>query len=308
MRIVFIGSSAFGLRCLSEILEISESKVVGVITAPKKFKISYSKDKVENVLHTDFSSFCYEKMLPCEVISDVGMQEQVLFEKVIKWQPDIFIVVGWYHMIPSKWRAICPSYGLHASLLPDYSGGAPLVWAIINGEKKTGITLFQMDDAVDAGPVIGQAEENIYPEDTIASLYSRIEDHGVVLLRANIPKLSSGEHTELVQDEKKRRIFPQRSPQDGLINLQNSCQQIFDFIRAQTKPYPGAFLKTKDETETITVWECSFVKLEHESDIGSITNIGDELGIFCSDGVLIPLHISYQGKDCLFNAEISELL
>ena len=89
------------------------------------------------------------------------MRDPALLEKVACWKPEAFLVSGWYHMVPRKWRALAPAYGLHASLLPDYSGGAPLVWAMIKGEEKTGITLFQLGDGVDDGPILGQAETPI---------------------------------------------------------------------------------------------------------------------------------------------------
>ena len=84
------------------------------------------------------------------------MNESLLIEKVNAWKPDLFIVVGWYHILPKSWRNLAPAYGMHASLLPNYSGGAQLFWAMINGEKKTGITLFKMDDGIDSGPIVGQ--------------------------------------------------------------------------------------------------------------------------------------------------------
>ena len=121
-------------------------------------------------------------------------------------------------MIPKRWRELAPANGLHASLPPDYSGGAPLVWAMINGESRTGITLFQMDAGVDFGPIVGQKEEQILPSDTIATLYSRIEERGLELLQEVLPQLVHGTLKLKQQDENKRRIMPQRSPEDGLID------------------------------------------------------------------------------------------
>ena len=92
-------------------------------------------------------------------------------------------------MVPKSWREIAPAYGLHASLLPKYGGGAPLVWAIINGEKETGITPFQMDDGVDSGPIAGQIQEPIKTGDTIATLYARIEQSGVGVVARNFTSL-----------------------------------------------------------------------------------------------------------------------
>lgn len=302
MEIVFIGSSSFGLRCLKEIIDLEECNIAGVITAPEAFNISYSKDKVKNVLHADIPTFCKGNSLPFEVIAK-GMNSVELFEKVKAWQPDVFIVVGWYHMIPPKWLNLCEAYGLHASLLPDYSGGAPLVWAIINGEKKTGITLFKINDGVDSGPIIGQSEEIIFDDDTILTLYGRIEEKGISLLKACIPKLASGESHLIFQDESKRRTFPQRSPQDGLINFNWSSHKIYNFIRAQTKPYPGAFLINKNSNQKITVWSSRVYLIDHKIRPGSLFEFKGDWGITSSDGVIIPLIVNFMGKNVDFEPE-----
>ena len=302
MKIVFIGSTVFGLRCLQEVLDLKECNVVGVVTAPSEFSISYSEDKVKNVLYSDFPSFCINRDIPVEEIGN-GMNNTQLFEKMREWQPDIFVVVGWYHMIPKSWRKLCPAYALHASLLPDYSGGAPLVWAMINGEKKTGITLFQMDDAVDSGPILGQAEELIGADDTIATLYSRIEEAGIKLLKDGLPVLVYGRQTLKYQDEYRRRIFPQRSPKDGLINLEWSCRDIYNFIRAQTKPYPGAFLMSQNATEKIIIWVCRVHSLRHKQRVGSSIEIQGHSGICCSDGVIVPLLVDYRGSQVDYEAK-----
>jgi methionyl-tRNA formyltransferase len=174
MKLVFIGSSKFGLKCLKKCAGILGVEIVGVVTAPQKFTISYSPTGVTNVLHADVSSFASEEGIPVALLTR-KMNDPDLVSQVKAWNPDLFIVAGWYHMIPKLWRELAPAFGLHASLLPNYSGGAPLVWAIINGETKTGITLFKMDDGVDSGLIVDQLEEPIYPGDTIATLYERID-------------------------------------------------------------------------------------------------------------------------------------
>ena len=153
---------------------------------------------------------------------------------------------------------MAPAYGLHASLLPDYSGGAPLVWAIINGETKTGISLFQMDDGIDSGPIAGQKEEPNYPDDTVATLYARIEERGVELLRDKMPQLANGTLKLQLQNETKRRIMAQRSPKDGLIDWTQDEKSIDRFVRAQTRPYPGAF--TTLETKPLHIWRTQVVE------------------------------------------------
>jgi methionyl-tRNA formyltransferase len=169
------------------------------------------------------------------------MSDPLLIKTILKWKPDFILVVGWYHMVPKSIREIALTAGLHGSLLPDYSGGAPLVWAIINGESEAGITFFQFSDGVDNGHIIGQAKEMISFSDTIFTLYSRIEDKGLQLLKNHLPEIARGEAVFVEQDESKRTIFPQRGPEDGEIEWNQPAKNIYNFIRAQTKPYPGAF-------------------------------------------------------------------
>jgi methionyl-tRNA formyltransferase len=258
VNLVFIGSTNFGLRCLSACLEIPSLNVVGVVTAPQTFAISYRPEGVSNVLYADVASFAADHDLPSRALVR-SMGEPGLFEAVAAWKPHAFLVAGWYHMIPRKWREFAPAYGLHASLLPDYSGGAPLVWAMINGEPKTGITLFQMDNGVDSGPIAGQKEELIYPYDTIATLYARIEKRGLELLEETLPQLAHGDLILKAQDDSKRRVVPQRSPEDGWIDWNQDANTISRFIRAQTRPYPGAY--TSFNGKPLNIWCASEDKI-----------------------------------------------
>lgn len=250
MRIVFFGASKFGLRCLDHIRTIPGLELAGVVTVPQTFSISYRPQGVKNVLHADFPSYAAQNQIPW-VVMQKSMSEPGLLETVQSWRPDFLLAVGWYHIIPKKFRALAPTGGLHASLLPDYSGNAPLVWAMINGEEKTGITFFLFEEGVDSGPIIGQLEEPIHPDDTIATLYERIEQRGVELLRLHLPRLADGTATYTPQDSSKRRIMPARSPEDGEIDLRKTGRELYNFIRAQSPPYPGAFLRTVDGKKLI---------------------------------------------------------
>ena len=253
MKIVFLGASSFGLRCLNEIINIRGCEVVGVVTSPQNFKISYNPKGVKNYLHENFKPFCSNNNIPLLEIKD-GMKDKELFGRVAALEPQIFIVVGWYHMVPKKWRELSPAYGMHASLLPRYSGGAPLVWSIINDEKQAGISLFALSDGVDDGAILGQYNTPILYEDDISTLYKRIEDLGLKLLLENLPKLINGNADFTDQNENLRTLYPQRSPEDGLINWNKSSREIYNFIRAQTEPYPGAFSFVNDEK--IILWNC----------------------------------------------------
>lgn len=285
MRLAFIGASHFGLRCLELAHKTLGCNVVGVLTAPQTFAISYRPEGVNNVLYADIASYAVDHGLP-HITLMRSMTEPGLREAVMEWKPDLFLVSGWYHMVPKTWRDLAPAYGLHASLLPDYSGGAPLVWAMINGERKTGITLFQMDGGVDSGPIVAQAEEHIDAKDTIATLYARIEELGLKLLLDYLPKLINGSAILRAQSDVNRRILPQRSPEDGRIDWFASNTYLDRFVRAQTRPYPGSFSMLGHNR--IIIWKAHSVPyVTNGLPPGSIFPYGDTVGVISGEGALI---------------------
>lgn len=296
MNVVFLGSSHFGLRCLKVCIGSPECQVAGVLTVPESFRISYQPAGVNNVLHADVAGFAQSHSIAVRVIQD-SMNESGLLDAVAAWKPNVFVVAGWYHMMPKTWRELAPAYGLHASLLPDYSGGAPLVWAMINGETKTGITLFQMAEGVDSGPIAGQREEPIRSDDTIATLYARIEEHGIALLHEVLPQLANGTLRLRVQDESQRRFFPQRSPEDGLINWSQDAAVIDRFIRAQTRPYPGAF--STFDGKALYIWRASVVATASASAQPGVVcfNVTDcSYVVHCASSAIRLDEISYEKK------------
>jgi len=285
LRIVFIGASQFGLRCLDRVIHAPDVQVVGVVTTERSFKISYAPSGITNVLHADFESFTALHKIPVLRLKD-SLSDPALFAAVEALAPDAFVVVGWYHMIPRRWRELAPAFGLHASLLPDYSGGAPLVWAMINGESKTGITLFQMDDGVDSGPIAAQAEEPIRSDDTIATLYARIEERGLELLDRTLPRLTSRDLDLHPQPKSGRRVMPQRSPEDGRIDWSCDAAFIDRWIRAQTRPYPGAF--TDSAFGRLTIWASRPLEERPSNALPGLVfrTTRGELGIACGGGAL----------------------
>jgi methionyl-tRNA formyltransferase len=252
MKLVLIGATNLTLRCAEAMRSLDGIELAGIVTAPQQFRISYSKTPVNNVLHADLAAAGRKLGAPVALMTD-KMSDPELLNVVKEWRPDAFLVVGWYHMVPKAYRSIAPAYGMHASLLPEFAGGAPLVWAIINGRTKTGMSLFRMDDGVDTGDIVGQAEVSIRLNDTIASLYARVEDAGVALLKSILPQLAAGTATFTPQRLQDRPVWPQRSPSDGRIDWKWSALAVYNFIRAQTRPYPGAF--TTLGGRKLFVWE-----------------------------------------------------
>lgn len=251
---VFLGASHFGFKCCETILK-EGFDVVGVLTSPQEFRIPHSKGRpVINVLHADFRSVSERYGVPLMEMAG-AMKDLEVVDKIRSWAPNLIMAVGWYHMVPWAIRNIpeLGSMGMHASLLPRYAGGAPLVWALINGEKETGITLFHFDKGVDTGDIVLQRKVTIDFEDTIGTLYGKVEEEGLSLLKDALPRIADGSAPRIPQDLSHRTVFPMRTPEDGLIDWGWPASRIYNFVRAQTKPYPGAFTTAGDKR--LIVWE-----------------------------------------------------
>ena len=258
MRIVFFGATQLGLECCRIIAAEELGELVGIVTIPRTFSISYRPAGVTNVLHADLKPFAVEHGVPCLEIE--GKLASIPHE-VAAMRPDLLLVIGWYYLIPPALRALAPRgcVGVHASLLPKYRGGAPLVWAMIHGESRTGVTLFHFDDGVDTGDVIAQESFEIAREDTIADVLRKSEKACVSVLRSHLPLLARGAAPRVPQDHTAATQFAQRSPEDGAIDWSWSAERIRNFIRAQTRPYPGAF--TTIGGKKVRIWSADVEEL-----------------------------------------------
>ncbi|MDH4379563.1 MAG: methionyl-tRNA formyltransferase [Vampirovibrionales bacterium] len=259
-RVVLIGSSLFTARCLNQLLALTSLTVVGVVTNPQQFSISYAPSGVDNIRHANMGALADNHGIPAYVMQ-TSMHEPALAEALTEWQPNVILVAGWYHMVPKAIRAIAPCLGLHASLLPKYSGGAPLVWSLIENATETGITLFIMDSGVDSGPIIGQKSTAIHHQDTIKTLYDRVEELGLELLSDCLPLFLNGDLVPRPQNESERTLYPQRKPSDGWLDLTLLTDtEVYNRVRAQTAPYPGAF--TRLNNQWAHLWSVSIVSTQ----------------------------------------------
>ncbi len=258
MKLVFFGATELGYECCKRIIEKKLAEVTTIFTIPREFKISYSESKVHNVLFTDFHQLGQEFNIPViEVTSKMG----TYYDKIRETNPDFLLVIGWYYMIPKKIREIASlgCAGMHASLLPKYRGGAPLVWSIINGETETGLTFFYLEDGIDNGDIIAQNKFLISPEDNIKHLIDKATEAALDIVEKYIPMISDGSAPRVSQDESQATYFPQREPKDGEIDWGMSSTEIRNFIRAQTRPYPGAF--TIINGKKIKIWDADIEDL-----------------------------------------------
>lgn len=251
MRIAFLGATKFSESILLHLLE-NKIDVGMIFSIPQSFGISYSKEKVVNYNFADISLIAEKYNIPHYSVETVeGNKMQDYLQILESFKPDVILVMGWYYMVPKKIRDLSRlgAWGIHASLLPDYAGGAPLVWAIIEGCEKTGITLFKLDEGVDDGDIIAQAEICIEPTDTIKEVYEDVIEKSKKILLDTLTNIQQIKF--IPQDKSLIKVYPQRKPEDGEIDLSLPAKKMFDFIRAQAPPYPGAFIKTSDGKKII---------------------------------------------------------
>jgi methionyl-tRNA formyltransferase len=232
-----------------------EEEVVAVYTMPREFKISYANEPVKAVTHKSFEEIANRYNIP--LITVTGKMKDYT-ESIKNFNPDFILVIGWYFMIPKEIRDIpkLGCAGMHASLLPKYRGGAPINWAIINGESRSGISFFYFEEGVDTGDIIGQKEYQITLRDTCQTVYDKAVRAAGELIKEYIPLIRDGQAPKIKQDQSKATIFPQRKPEDGEIDWNKSAFEIYNWIRAQTQPYPGAFTYRKGEK--LLIWETKF--------------------------------------------------
>jgi methionyl-tRNA formyltransferase len=179
--------------------------------------------------------------VPLHRITSSRSPETVAAVKELK--PDLIVVISWSQIIPAAIidTPVLGCVGIHYSLLPARRGGAPLSWAIIDGLSESGITLFYLDDGVDAGDIIAQRRFQIGPRDTVADLLDKVVGLAPGLLAEYEPALEQGTAPRVKQDESLASYTTRRTPADGEIDWSRSLTEIDRFIRAQAPPYPCAF-------------------------------------------------------------------
>lgn len=187
----------------------------------------------------EFAAFAASAGLDLRVAASGSEAKRLILEL----RPDICFVCGWYWLFDPATIAAVPRglIGMHNSLLPKYRGGSPLVWALINGEPVVGTTIFEMSEGIDDGRIFAQYEVPVGPEDAIADVLSRLEQRALGGIASVWQALLDGTAPRRAQDAQAATWCGQRSPDDGRIDWTQTAARIYDFVRAQSQPYPGAF-------------------------------------------------------------------
>ena len=274
-------------KLIETIANNNEIEVIGLVSSTKDVVIRKIEKPMRNVHYLDLNEFCLKNKISYAEVSTIDSNEK-LSKVLLKWNPDIVFVAGWHRLIPSKFLETWKFYGFHASLLPKNAGWAPLVWAMLKGEEKTGVSLFQIDSGVDTGPIIDRVEFPILNTTTIGDLVNTSIDASVNLMSRNILAICAGNPPLTPQDNLLRTEGRRRFPIDGLINWDTPKAQVERFIRAQSSPYFGSFTILEEKrlkifsAEIVTKFN-SFL-MESREQPGRLISLRGDIFVGCSDG------------------------
>lgn len=299
LRIIFMGTPEFAVGILDTIIK-NNYEVVGVITAADKpagrgQKIKYSAVKEYALAHN------------LTLLQPTNLKDESFLAELKALNANLQIVVA-FRMLPKVvWEM--PSLGtfnLHASLLPNYRGAAPINWAIINGETKTGVTTFFIDDKIDTGAMILNSEINIEPEETAGQLHDRLMHLGSTTVIDTLKVIENGNViTTIQEDNDEIKTAYKLNKENCKIDWTKSGTEINNLIRGLS-PYPASwcFLKDQNEELNIKIYEAKLVSESHSYEIGKLISSKKEIKIAIKDGFIQLLSLQFPGKKRMLASEI----
>ena len=272
MRALWVSFDTIGRDCLLAARDAG-AEIVGVVTLPGPIDPNRSGQ-------TSFD----DVGAPLVETTDVNAPETI--EAVRALGPDAIFVVGWSQLVRGDFIALGPGgvFGMHPTLLPRHRGRAPIPWAIPCGLAKTGVTLFEIvDPTADSGPIVGQVEVAVAPDETATTLFDKLAQAHVDLIREHVPRLAAGTAPRIPQDPGRASVWPKRTPSDGIIDWETRAPYLYDWVRAQTRPYPGAFTFAGDEK--VVVWRARPVEWAGDAPAGTVVDSGPVVA--CGEGALL---------------------
>ena len=290
LRIVFMGTPDFAVTILKHLVE-NHYNIVGVITAADK-----PAGRGRKLNESAVKKYAVSKEIT--ILQPTNLKNQEFQQELENLKADLQIVVAFRMLPKAVWKMPkLGTFNLHASLLPSYRGAAPIHWAIINGETKTGVTTFFIDDKIDTGEIILQKEISIYNDETVGSLHDKLMFLGADLVTKTVDLISEGNVTTKKQPELEEKSAPKLNPENTKINWTHSLDTIYNQIRG-LNPFPAAWtsIKNNDEEITAKIYAVRKEIQEHKLNTGKIITSKKELKVAIKDGFLIIDEIKISGK------------
>jgi len=286
MRIIFMGNPKFAIPTLNAIQK-SDHDLIAIVSNPPK-PIGRGR-----ILHsTAVGQFAKDNLI--HLIEPKNLNSENLSEELKKLNPDIFVVVA-YKILPEK-LLLLPRYGsinLHASLLPKYRGAGPIQWALMNGDKNTGVTIFQIKKKIDAGDILLQKEIKIGDDDNMLSLGMRICEEGAKMVLTVLKKIEDDTIKIIVQDSNKITFAPKITKEMSIINWNWQNVKIHNWIRGLS-PFPG--MSTFFKKRRLRIYKTSLLDGQIKNPGQVIQSSKERLIISTGKGLLEIFEIQLEGK------------
>ncbi len=302
LRIVFMGTPEFAVPSLRALVEQGYN-VVGVVTTPDR-----AAGRGQKIYECDVKREAMRLGLP--ILQPEKLRDEAFVAAFAAWKPDLAIVIA-FRMLPQIVWAMprLGTFNLHASLLPEYRGAAPINHAIINGDKQTGVTTFLLNERIDEGAIIGQRKVDIGANESVGELYERLMTLGVGLVTESVERLAEGDVKPLSQDDVDSatlRPAPKIFKQDCLIDWGWDGARIHNFVRGLS-PYPAAWCNLVSESGEQTTAKIFEVRFEASERLGVGEIASDNrkyIKVGCADGVIYIESIQLAGKKRLATRDL----
>ena len=299
LRIVFMGTPEFAVGILDTILK-NNYEIVGVITAADK-----PAGRGQKIKYSAVKEYALENNLT--LLQPTNLKDEGFLSELKALNANLQIIVA-FRMLPKVvWEM--PKYGtfnLHASLLPNYRGAAPINWAIINGETKTGVTTFYIDDKIDTGAMILSSEIEIDEEENAGELHDRLMILGSETVLKTLQLIEAGNVNPKIQENNDEIKTAYKLDKDNCkINWQQSAREIHNLIRGLS-PYPVAWCYFKDNEQewNVKIYESKIIVEEHSEPVGKIIATKKELKIAVTNGFIQILSLQFPGKKKMTASEL----
>ena len=291
LRLVFMGTPEFAVGILDSIIK-NNYNVVGVITAADK-----PAGRGQKIKYSAVKEYALEHNLM--LLQPTNLKEEGFLSELKKLNANLQVVVAFRMLPEAVWKM--PEFGtfnLHASLLPNYRGAAPINWAIINGETKTGVTTFFIDDKIDTGAMILNKEITISSDENAGELHDRLMDIGCEAVIETLALIQNRIVTTTVQNENTDlKTAYKLNAENRKIDWTKSAVEIHNLIRGLS-PFPCSwcFFKDKKEAWNVKIYEAILVLENHNYPIGKIIATKKELKIAVQNGFIQILSLQFPGK------------
>ena len=299
LSIVFMGTPEFAVGILDTIIK-NNYEVVGVITAADK-----PAGRGQKIKYSAVKEYALEHNL--KLLQPTNLKDEAFLSELKSLNANLQVVVA-FRMLPEVvWRMPkLGTFNLHASLLPNYRGAAPINWAIINGETKTGVTTFFIDDKIDTGAMILNKEIGISPNENAGELHDRLMLLGSEAVAETLTLIEKGNvRTTIQQDNSEIKTAYKLNKENCKIDWTKPAVEIHNLIRGLS-PYPSAwcFFKDNEQEWNVKIYDAKIISENHSYNIGSVITSKKEIKVAVKDGFIQILSIQFPGKKKMLSNEL----